>query len=258
MLLRFFVCIGMIGFCVWQGLVASQVPSAAGRHYFPGIYILVPILLLAGLNKWGLISWPVATLLLLIKGHVIVGWIPVALLAVTVVGNKLLGPALSDWKREAVDSVIARCREYAVGWGELLPAEYPCLLNAKHWGHRDIPITVALADLAYRKCVEGLPKAQDQEYLLALRERLHAWRPLALTMFDDVQSFIAQLGRVSFGKQYFAALGLWIVARLYGVTGQVTEDTLDPDALKVGAHIAGAIESVHREWSEMVAPVDLT
>ena len=43
-----------------------------------------------GLNKFGLMSWPVATLLLLLRGHWVVGWIPLAFVVFTVLGNKML------------------------------------------------------------------------------------------------------------------------------------------------------------------------
>lgn len=90
MLLRLVVCIGMVIFCVWQGFVASSVPIESGDHYFPGVYLFCIIILSMGLNKFGLMSWPVATLLLLLRGHWVVGWIPLAFVVFTVLGNKML------------------------------------------------------------------------------------------------------------------------------------------------------------------------
>lgn len=90
MLLRLIVCIGLDMFCVWQGLQAAAIATPDGRHYFPAVYIFCIVLLSSGLNKFGLISWPVTTILLLLYGHWIVGWIPLALVLFTVWGNKTL------------------------------------------------------------------------------------------------------------------------------------------------------------------------
>jgi len=90
MLLRLIVCIGMDIFCIWQGFAAAAVPAENGRHYFPGLYILCIILLSSGLNKFGLMTWPLATLLLLLRGHWIAGWIPLGLVVFTVLGNRAL------------------------------------------------------------------------------------------------------------------------------------------------------------------------
>ena len=84
MLLRLLVCLGMVGFCIWQGIQASM-PTGIVRI----LYSACVILLLSGLNPKGLITWPIASLLLLSRGHWIVGWIPVALVVFNVIGNKI-------------------------------------------------------------------------------------------------------------------------------------------------------------------------
>lgn len=87
MLLRLLVAIGMISFCLWQIL---QDVNAPGPAYLPLTYIGAIILIGVGLNKKGLFTWPLATILLLIEGHWIIGWIPVALVTFTVIGNEWL------------------------------------------------------------------------------------------------------------------------------------------------------------------------
>ncbi len=86
MLLRLVACLGMVGFCIWQGIQASM-PTAMVRI----LYSACAILLLSGLNPRGLITWPIASLLLLSRGHWIVGWIPVALVVFNVIGNRIKG-----------------------------------------------------------------------------------------------------------------------------------------------------------------------
>ena len=79
-----------VGFCVMQGCEAASVPSQSGRYYFPIIYIIAPILLLAGMNPKGLFTWPIVTLLLLIRGHWIVGWVPTGLVLFNLNGNSII------------------------------------------------------------------------------------------------------------------------------------------------------------------------
>ncbi len=86
MLLRLVVCLGMVGFCIWQGIQASM-PTAMVRI----LYSACAILLLSGLNPRGLITWPIAGLLLLSRGHWIVGWIPIALVVFNLIGNGIKG-----------------------------------------------------------------------------------------------------------------------------------------------------------------------
>jgi len=86
MLLRLLVCLWMVGFCIWQGIQASM-PTAIVRM----LYSACAILLLSGLNPRGLITWPIASLLLLSRGHWIVGWIPAALVVYNVIGNGIRG-----------------------------------------------------------------------------------------------------------------------------------------------------------------------
>jgi len=86
MLLRLVVCLGMVGFCIWQGIQASM-PTNIVRI----LYSACAILLLSGLNPRGLITWPIASLLLLSRGHWIVGWIPVALVVFNIIGNRIIG-----------------------------------------------------------------------------------------------------------------------------------------------------------------------
>ncbi|MCK5762513.1 MAG: hypothetical protein KAH05_00175 [Clostridiales bacterium] len=90
MLLRLLVCIAIIIFCIWQGLVAAGIPAENGRNYFPFAYILAIVLLSSGLNKFGLITWPLVTLILVVRGHLIIGWIPLIFILYNVFGNKLL------------------------------------------------------------------------------------------------------------------------------------------------------------------------
>lgn len=90
MVLRILVAVMMTIFCLWQGFVSASVPSAGGHHYFPVLYVLVPFLLWGGLNPLGLFTWPLATVLLLARGHWVAGWIPLALVAFNVIGNRLL------------------------------------------------------------------------------------------------------------------------------------------------------------------------
>jgi len=89
MLLRLLICFAMIIFCIWQGLVAAGIPDENGRHYFPLAYILSIVLLSSGLNKFGLITWPIVTLILIIRGHYIIGWTPLIFVLYNVIGNML-------------------------------------------------------------------------------------------------------------------------------------------------------------------------
>ena len=89
-LLRIVIAIGMTVFCVWQAVVAASVPTEAGRHYVPILYFLVPVLLWGGLNRSGMLTWPMATVLLLVRAHWIVGWIPVALVIFNLIGNEVV------------------------------------------------------------------------------------------------------------------------------------------------------------------------
>ena len=89
-LLRVVIAIGMTVFCVWQAVAAASVPTEAGRYYVPMLYFLVPVLRWGGLNPRGLITWPVASLLLVVRGHWIVGWVPVALVVLNLIGNEVL------------------------------------------------------------------------------------------------------------------------------------------------------------------------
>jgi len=90
MLLRLLVCIAMVFFCVWQGIVAAGIPAENGHNYFPFAYILSIVLLSSGLNKYGLFTWPIATAILLFRGHFIVGWVPIILVLYNIIGNKSL------------------------------------------------------------------------------------------------------------------------------------------------------------------------
>ncbi len=96
MLLRLVVCIGMVIFCVVQGFIAAETPTESGDHYFPLVYIICSVLLLAGLNPRGLITWPISTILLLLYGHWIVGWIPLGLVLFTLLGNYVLDRAVGQ------------------------------------------------------------------------------------------------------------------------------------------------------------------
>lgn len=69
MLLRIAVAIAMTLFCAWQGFGAVSVPTETGRHYLPIVYLFVPVLLWSGLNPMGLVTWPIATILLILRGH---------------------------------------------------------------------------------------------------------------------------------------------------------------------------------------------
>lgn len=84
MVLQILVLIGILGFCIWQ--IVVQI-GAHGPVYLLIIYIGCSILLISGLGKRGVVTWPIATVLLLIAGHWIVGWIPVLLVGFTIIGN---------------------------------------------------------------------------------------------------------------------------------------------------------------------------
>lgn len=105
MLLRLLVCMGMVGFCIWQGIQASM-PTAMVRI----LYSACAVLLLSGLNPRGLITWPIASVLLLSRGHWIVGWIPVALVAFNVIGNRIAskgGTSVSNCSDKIMRSFLA-------------------------------------------------------------------------------------------------------------------------------------------------------
>jgi hypothetical protein len=89
-ILRLLTCIGMDIFCLWQGFHVASISSASGHHYFPIIYVLCVILLTSGINKFGLITWPLTTVLLLIQGFWIIGWIPLGLVVFTLIGNEIM------------------------------------------------------------------------------------------------------------------------------------------------------------------------
>jgi len=112
----------MAGFCIWQGIQASM-PTAMVRI----LYSACAILLLSGLNPRGLITWPIASLLLLSRGHWIVGWIPVALVVFNVIGNrikgsiKLGGSSMSNCSDMVLRSFLAvntKCLEHLGSEGE--------------------------------------------------------------------------------------------------------------------------------------------
>lgn len=86
------MALAMTTFSLWEGWVVASTPSPAGRSYLLIIYILVPILLWTGLSPRGLITWPLATVLLLLPGHWVAGWIPLALVVFNLIGNALVEP----------------------------------------------------------------------------------------------------------------------------------------------------------------------
>lgn len=88
--LRLLVCIGMVIYCIWQGFAATSIPASNGHNYFPFVYIVCVILLSSGLNKFGLITWPLTTILLWFNGHLLIGSIPLALVLFNVFGNKVV------------------------------------------------------------------------------------------------------------------------------------------------------------------------
>jgi len=90
MVLRILVCVAISIFSIIQGFQSASILAINGRYYFPGIYIWVVVLLFSGFNKFGLITWPLASALLLLKGHFVVGWIPVALVIFNIIGNKIV------------------------------------------------------------------------------------------------------------------------------------------------------------------------
>jgi len=90
MMLRLVVCILMVAFCVWQGFLAASIPTENGDYYFPGAYSFAIGFLVTGCNKFGIIGWPIATFILLLRGHFIVGWIPLALVVFNLAGNYLI------------------------------------------------------------------------------------------------------------------------------------------------------------------------
>ena len=87
MILKYLTLIGMIVFCILNVIDQTNVP---GPVYLPLIYMVSPILLIIGLGKKGVFLWPIVTILLLIEGHWIVGWIPAALVTFTIIGNEWL------------------------------------------------------------------------------------------------------------------------------------------------------------------------
>ena len=87
MILQYLVMLGMIAFCVWRFVVEL---GMSGPVYIPLIYVMCPILLVVGLGKRGVITWPLATILLLLEGHWIIGWIPATLVTFTILGNMWL------------------------------------------------------------------------------------------------------------------------------------------------------------------------
>ena len=88
MVLRLVVFIGLVAFCVFEGLSAASVPSLEGRHYLPIVYILSPLLLLLGLGPKGVFTWPIVSVMLLYQGHWLVGWIPLLLVVFNIIGNE--------------------------------------------------------------------------------------------------------------------------------------------------------------------------
>ncbi len=121
MLLRIVVAIGMTAYCIIEGAAAVSVPSAAGRNYLPVVYLATPILLWAGLNPRGLITWPVASILLLASGHWTIGWVPIGLVAVNVVGNEMIRrhapaavPDASDNMTNVMNNFVRYCKSFLV------------------------------------------------------------------------------------------------------------------------------------------------
>ena len=87
MILRFLVFVGITIFCILQ--IVQQM-SGPGPVYLPLTYVGCIILLAIGFGPRGIFTWPLGTILLLIEGHWVVGWIPAVLVVFTLIGNKWL------------------------------------------------------------------------------------------------------------------------------------------------------------------------
>ena len=88
-ILRIVVVIGVSIFCLYHGWKAALIPSPQGRNYFPFFYSVPILLMMGGAGKGGLYFWPLATIVLLIKGHWIFGWIPLLMTLFTIIWGVL-------------------------------------------------------------------------------------------------------------------------------------------------------------------------
>jgi len=94
MILRLIVCIGTIVFCIYQ---ISQEISIPGNSGVPFAYTSCIVLLLIGLSPKGVITWPIATVILLFEGHYIVGFIPLTLVIFNMIGNELINKGKGEY-----------------------------------------------------------------------------------------------------------------------------------------------------------------
>lgn len=120
----------MTVFCVWQALAAASVATEAGRYYLPIVYFIVPVLLWGGLKLTGMLTWPVASVLLLFRGHWIVGWVPLALVIFNLIVNDVLRRRRPPWVTKQVDlNLRALMTAYRSGREGVLLALYKVLVS---------------------------------------------------------------------------------------------------------------------------------
>jgi len=122
-ILQILVLIGMVSFCIWQLILEVQ---ATG--YIPITYIVTPILLLIGIHPRGILTWPLATILLLIRGHWLIGWIPAFLVVFTIYGNEWLKKKYPSDSGDIVINFHSYCKDYLLTRANLKKKQVEILL----------------------------------------------------------------------------------------------------------------------------------
>ena len=129
--LRIFVCVVMVAFSLWHFITESLSDhSLLDALHYSGIYLIVSGLLVFGLGPRGLFTWPLATLLLLLRGHWVIGWIPLALVVFNLIGNKIV-----SGQTQIVSNFISYCKSYLQDKHGLTPLQAQLLVLDPELGH---------------------------------------------------------------------------------------------------------------------------
>ena len=158
------------------------------------------------------------------------------------------------FKRQATDSLVSRCREYALEWQPQFEADYPQLNQYENRDRWELLVTTACVYMGYQRVVQGLSRAQDAEYLAVLTETLRSWKPASIGALSDLQRFLAQAEEPA---ESAIIVALWVVAHLKGVEGTVTEASMDPEDERLGSHLAGTLATSDQDFAATLASTRL-
>ena len=150
------------------------------------------------------------------------------------------------FKRQATDSLVSRCREYALQWQPQFEADYAQLSQYENRDRWELLVTTACVYMGYQRVVQGLSRAQDAEYLAVLNETLRSWKPASMGALSDLQRFGAQ---AKGSGEPAIVPALWIVAHLKGVEGTVTEASMGSEDERLGSHLAGTLATIDQDFA---------